>query len=187
MRVAVFISGAGSNLQALIDDFSTNDNSSIALVIADSYKKAEKGIVRARTANIPAWIVKYNDYPKKKNAEEQIQKWLDEYRIDFIVLAGYMKILSPEFVTRWNKKLINLHPSLLPAFPGATAIQESYDYGVKVAGVTVHYVDSGVDTGEIIDQMSFRVPDNCSIEEYEKEIHSIEHALLPKVAKKLIS
>ena len=186
MRVAVFISGTGTNLQALINSLSLpNIPSSIELVISDSYDKAAKGLKKATNADISVRVINYN--LGKENAEYQINKWLEEYQIDFIVLAGYMRILSLSFTKKWSEKLINVHPSLLPAFPGISAIQQAFDYGTKIIGVTVHYVDEGIDTGKIIDQISCRVEDSWTIEDYEKQIHSMEYVLLPKVVAKIIS
>lgn len=186
MKIAVFISGTGSNLQALINSLSPPDvPASIELVIADSYDKAARGLERAREASIPAWVVDYHPIKNKAFYEAEINNWLEEYQIDFIVLAGYMRILSPDFTKKWAGNLINVHPSLLPAFPGLNAIQQAYDYGTKVIGVTVHYVDEGVDTGKIIDQMSCRVSDYWTFEDYENQIHMMEHVLLPGVVKQI--
>lgn len=186
MRVAVFISGTGTNLQALIDDLSTpHSPASIELVIADSYDKAKLGLEKARNANIPAWVADFHFNKDKSFWEAQINDWCEEYQIDFIVLAGYMRILSAYFTKKWEGKLINVHPSLLPAFPGKNAIQQAYDYGTKIIGVTVHYVDAGIDTGKIIDQMSCRPPDHWTISDYEKQIHSMEHYLLPSVVREI--
>jgi len=186
VRVAVFISGTGTNLQALINCLSLPDiPASIELVIADSYIKAAQGLKRAHEASIPAWVVDYHPTKDKAFYEAEINKWCEKYQIDFIVLAGYMRILSPDFTKKWNGKLINVHPSLLPAFPGINAIQQAYDYGTKIIGVTVHYIDEGVDTGKIIDQTSCRVQDWWTFEEYEKQIHMMEHFLLPGIVARI--
>lgn len=184
MRVAVFISGRGTNLQALIDHLSGSDIT-IELVITDSSDTAAMGLKKAEAANIPTRVINYKWYSDKAAAENKISDCVKEYDIDLIVLAGYMKILSPEFTKKWAGKLINLHPSLLPAFPGLNAIQQAYDYGVKIIGVTVHYVDEGVDTGKIIAQKCYRVREEDTIDDYEKIIHKIEHWFLPAVVKLL--
>lgn len=182
MRVAVFISGTGTNLQALINCLSLPDiPASIELVVADSYDKAAPGLEKARNAGIPAWVADFHSIKDKSFWEAQINDWCEQYQIDFIILAGYMRILSAHFTKKWEGKLINIHPSLLPAFPGKDAIQQAYDYGTKIIGVTVHYVDEGVDTGKIIDQMSCRVQDYWTFEDFEKQIHMMEHFLLPGV------
>ena len=189
MRVAVLVSGTGSNLQSLINhSFLDNCPYTIDIVIADSYDKASKGLSRAISAKIPVYVaeyVAYKDYSAKENAELQISEILKSRGIDLIVLAGYMRILSPEFVKQWEGKIINLHPSLLPAFPGLHAIEQAYNYGVKVVGVTVHYVDEGMDTGKIIAQQSCLLKESWSLDDLETAIHSIEHRLLPEVVRKL--
>ena len=184
MRIAVLISGGGTNLQALIDYTFTNPVS-IGLVLADSFDKAEQGLKRSMKAKIPSQVVDYKNHETREDAEKEITKILTEYNIDLVVLAGFMKILTPQFVNKWKSKLINLHPSLLPAFPGKTSIKDAFDYGVKVTGVTVHYVDEGTDTGQIIEQMACKIEDDWSLEELEQQIHNMEHYILSRVVDNL--
>ena len=106
--------------------------------------------------------------------------------VELIVLAGYMRIIGNTLLTMFPRKIINIHPALLPAFPGAHGIKDAFEYGVKVFGVTIHYVDSGIDTGEIIDQASFHINGTETIDEVETEIHAIEHKLYPATIQKLL-
>lgn len=193
MKVAVLISGGGSNLQALIDYENTpiypakspDGLTKIELVIADSSNKAKVGLKRAKDANIPTHVVDYKKYKKRITAEKKINELLIDHDIELVVLAGFMKILSPAFVNKWKGKLINLHPSLLPSFPGTTSIKDAYEYGVKITGVTVHYVDEGMDTGSIIEQVMCRVEDDWSLEDLENKMHWVEHQLLPKIVRRI--
>jgi phosphoribosylglycinamide formyltransferase-1 len=179
MNIAVFVSGNGSNLQAIIDAKKNEQiKSEIALVISSN--KDAQALKRAQQENIKTEIFVSNEYSSKENRDYAILKKVQEYNIDLIVLAGYMRILSDEFVEAFQNKIINIHPSLLPAFKGAQAIKDSFDYGVKQTGVTVHFVDKKLDHGPIILQEAINVSENQTIEEVEEAIHKKEHILYPK-------
>ena len=113
--------------------------------------------------------------------------WLDQHQVDLLVLAGFMEILSPEFIRRFQGRIVNVHPSLLPAFRGIRAIEQALDYGVRVMGVTVHFVDEGVDSGPIILQQAFELPYSAELEAIEESVHAIEHELLPRAIRLLAS
>ena len=176
VRIAVLVSGGGTNLQALIDAVLENKIDGEIVFVASNRMKAY-GLERARNAGIDAECIK---------DEALLISKLEEYKVDLIVLAGYLAILSSDFINKFENKIINIHPSLLPAFKGKDAIQQAFDYGVKVMGVTVHYVDNGMDTGKIIAQDSFNVMPMDTISDVEKNIHAIEHRLYPEVLRKLL-
>jgi formyltetrahydrofolate-dependent phosphoribosylglycinamide formyltransferase len=123
---------------------------------------------------------------EREAAEAQMTSWLEQAGTDLVVLAGFMRILTPFFVRRWRGKLINIHPSLLPRHPGAHGLEDSYDSGDTELGITVHWVDEGVDTGEVIEQRSFARHAKMTLEEAEFRIHQLEHELYPAVVKRLL-
>ena len=174
MSIVVLISGSGTNLQAILDA-----GIPIKFVMSDNHNAY--GLERAEKRNIPTL-----SQPKLGLLEKSITKLCIANKVNLIVLAGFMKLLSSEFVKRWEGKIINIHPSLLPAFKGAHAIEQAFDYGVKVTGVTVHYVDGGMDTGPIITQQVVRVAKRDTVETLEEKIHKVEHKLYPKVIKNLL-
>jgi len=185
MKFAVFISGNGSNLQAIIDAVSEGYLSGeIALVVsnkADAY-----GLTRAEKANIPALCIDPKAFTSKEIYEQAIVEELKFRQVDFIVLAGYMKILSPYFIQVYRDKILNIHPSLLPSFKGAHAISDAFDYGVKVTGVTVHFVDEEMDHGAIIAQQIVEIKEDESLDDLEEKVHKVEHSLYPKIIQKFI-
>jgi phosphoribosylglycinamide formyltransferase 1 len=124
-----------------------------------------------------------DDYPDRAGRDAAIADWLEQREVELVVLAGYMQLLSPEFVARFRNRIINVHPALLPSFPGLEAVQQALDHGAKVTGVTVHFVDEGVDSGPIIFQQPVPVPPSRDWEELEEQIHATEHTLLPEAIK----
>jgi len=178
MAIAVFVSGTGTNLQAMIDDADID----IEVVITNRHAKFVSALRRCESAGI-SWISYLNDM---KNLEKYTTKTFEEKNVELIVLAGFMKLLSPAYVKRWEGKIINIHPSLLPSFKGAHAIEQAFEYGVKYTGVTVHYVDEGMDTGSIIAQQTVKVAKRDTLETLEEKIHKVEHKLYPKVIKDLL-
>lgn len=178
MAIAVFVSGTGTNLQAMIDDADID----IEVVITNRNAKFVSALRRCESAGI-SWRSYLNNM---ENLEKYTTEIFEERKIELIVLAGFMKLLSPAYVKRWKGKIINIHPSLLPAFKGAHAIKQAFEYGVKYTGVTVHYVDEGMDTGSIIAQQTVKVAKRDTIETLEKKIHKVEHKLYPKVIKELL-
>ncbi len=179
MRFAVFISGYGSNLQAIIDAVKQNQiKAELALVV--SSKKEAYGLKRAEQAGIKTLFVDPVEFANRQSYDRQVLIHLKEEKIDFIVLAGYMRILTPFFVKKYPKRIINIHPSLLPSFRGVTAIKDALTYGVKITGATVHFVDEKMDHGPIILQESIKIALEDTKETLEQKIHKLEHRILPK-------
>ncbi len=174
-RVGVLISGEGSNLQALLDQVHGHDGVEVACVA--SSRAGARGLERAAAAGVDSAVFARADHADRDAA---LGDWLDDHRVDLIVLAGFMEILSGPFIRRFEDRLINVHPSLLPAFPGVRAIEQALAYGVKVSGVTVHFVDEGVDTGPVVLQEAFELPYARGVEEVERLTHEVEHRLLPR-------
>jgi phosphoribosylglycinamide formyltransferase-1 len=180
-NIAVLISGEGTNLQALIDTVHGREGIEIVAVAASTAEAA--GLVRAQRAGVETGIFALADYEGRVERDEALADWLHERGADLLVLAGFMELLTPEFIRRFQGRMINVHPSLLPAFPGVRAIEQAVDYGVKVAGVTIHFVDEGVDTGPVLLQEAFDVPYHRDIAAIEERVHQIEHGLLPRAVR----
>jgi phosphoribosylglycinamide formyltransferase 1 len=179
--IAVLISGEGTNLQALIDSVHGRDEIEIVAVAASTAEAA--GLARAQQAGIETGVFALADHRSREERDEALADWLDERHPDLLVLAGFMELLTPEFIRRFRGRMINVHPSLLPAFPGVRAIEQAIDYGVKVAGVTIHFVDEGVDTGPVLLQEAFDVPYHRDIAAIVERVHQIEHGLLPRAVR----
>jgi phosphoribosylglycinamide formyltransferase-1 len=180
-RLAVLASGTGTNLQALLDKVHGSDG--IEVVAVASNKPDAKALARARDAGIETEVFRVDDYPDRTSRDVALADWLDEREVHLVVLAGFMEILSSGLIDRFRGRIVNVHPSLLPAFPGVRAIEKALDYGVRVTGVTVHFVDEGVDSGPIIMQEAFELPYHRDIREVETRIHEIEHELLPRAVR----
>ncbi len=176
MKLAVLASGTGTNLQALLDQVQGRDGIEIVAVASD--KLDAPALERARAAGVPARSFPTGEYPDRSARDAAMAAWLAEQRAELVVLAGYMQLLSPEFLARFPERVINVHPALLPSFPGLQAIQQALDYGVKVFGVTVHFVDQGVDSGPVILQRAVEIAAPSSAQEVEDTLHEIEHQLL---------
>lgn len=179
-KLAVLASGRGSNLQSIIDKLHLSEKE-IEVSCVISNKKGAQALKRAEKNQIPFYLIDEKIYNNKEDYEQEIIKVIDENDIDLIVLAGYMKILSARFVKHFQDKIINIHPSLLPAFPGLDAQKQAVDYGVKVSGCTVHFVDEGVDSGPIIKQKTVKVNYQDNEESLSQKILKYEHQLLPEV------
>jgi phosphoribosylglycinamide formyltransferase-1 len=179
--VAVLASGTGSNLQALIDKVHGRDG--IEIVCVGSNKATAQALGRARDAGIETGVFSADDYSDRAARDDALGDWLDEHGVHLVVLAGFMEILSPGLIARFHGRIVNVHPSLLPAFPGVGSIEKALDYGVQVTGVTVHFVDEGVDSGPIIMQEAFELPYHRDIHGVEKRVHEIEHELLPRTVR----
>jgi len=179
MNIAVFCSGRGTNLQAIINAVKKGKlNVNIALVISDN--KQAYALKRAKRAKIKNIFIDPKQFSAKADFEAKIIEHLEAEKIDLLVLAGFMRILSSAFVAKFKNSIINIHPALLPAFKGAHAIKDAFDYGVKVAGVTVHFVDELTDHGPIILQKALKIEEVDTLESLEKKIHKIEHNLYPE-------
>jgi phosphoribosylglycinamide formyltransferase 1 len=175
--IVVLVSGEGSNLQALIDTVHGGD---VQIVGVGSNRAEARGLERARAAGIETAVFAAGDYSDRAERDDALADWIDAQGAQLVVLAGFMELLTPGFIARFPNRIVNVHPALLPAFAGIHAIEQALDYGVKVAGVTVHFVDEGVDSGAIILQRSFELPYSRDIAVVEQQVHQIEHELLPR-------
>ena len=182
LRVGVLVSGEGSNLQAILD--TVHGREGIEVVAVASNRAEARGLQRARSAGVETGVFPGAAYARRDDRDTAMGDWLEERGVQLIVLAGFMEILGTAFINRFAGRIVNVHPSLLPAFPGLRAIEQALDYGVKVMGVTVHFVDEGVDSGAIILQEAFDVfPYSGEIAAIEERVHEIEHRLLPRAVR----
>jgi phosphoribosylglycinamide formyltransferase-1 len=181
MKVGVLASGAGTNLQALLDQVHERDG--IAIVAVASDKPAALALGRARDAGVPVRVFPAADFVGRAERDDAMADWLVSQEVELVVLAGYMQLLSGSFLTRFPSRVINVHPALLPAFPGLAAVRQAVDYGVKVFGVTVHFVDEGVDSGPVILQRAIELPDASDPDDVLALLHPIEHELLPEAVR----
>jgi phosphoribosylglycinamide formyltransferase 1 len=178
LRVAVLASGAGTNLQALLDQVHGRDGIEIVAVASD--KPEAPALDRARRAGVEVAVFAGADYGDRLERDLAMADWLAARGVELVVLAGYMQLLSDEFLARFPDRVINVHPALLPSFPGLTPVQDALTYGAKVFGVTVHFVDGGVDSGPVILQQAVEVPNPLDAEAVLERLHPIEHELLPE-------
>ena len=176
MRVAVFASGSGTNLQAIIDA----DIQTIEIAVVFTNNPDAYAIERAKKHNIQVEIIDHKNYKTREEYEKHIIKVLGPYKLNLIVLAGFMRIFSTVFVRAYKNKIVNIHPALLPSFPGINAGRQALEYGVKYTGVTVHFVDEGVDTGPIILQSVVEIEDEDTEDTLLEKIHEVEHRIYPK-------
>jgi phosphoribosylglycinamide formyltransferase 1 len=181
MNVAVLASGAGTNLQALLDQ--VHRRSGVGIVAVASDKPAARALDRGRAAGVAAAAFPIEQYADRGERDRTMADWLAERQVELVVLAGYMQLLSSEFLERFPQRVINVHPALLPAFPGLGAVEQALAYGVKVFGVTVHFVDEGVDTGPVILQRAFELPDAREPSDVLGSLHAIEYELLPEAVR----
>jgi phosphoribosylglycinamide formyltransferase-1 len=178
-KYAVFISGNGSNLQAIIDSQNKGEiKAELALVISSNPKAF--GLKRAEKAGIKFLVFDPANYTNRQSVDRDIVIILKEHKIDFIVLAGYMRLLTPYFIKHYPNKIINVHPSLLPSFKGASGIKDAFTYGVKQTGVTVHFVNEKMDNGPIIMQDTVKINEEDTLETLEEKIHRVEHRIYPQ-------
>jgi phosphoribosylglycinamide formyltransferase 1 len=177
-RIAVLASGTGTNLQAILDRLHGRDGIEVACVASNT--PDARALERASTAGVETKVFERAGHPDRGSRDAALADWLAERDVDLIVLAGYMELLSGEFVNRFRNRIVNVHPALLPSFPGLDAVGQALAHGVRVTGVTVHLVDEGVDSGPIVLQQAIRVPYTRDRAQLEKEIHRVEHELLPE-------
>jgi phosphoribosylglycinamide formyltransferase 1 len=180
-RVGVLVSGEGTNLQALLDSVHGADD--IEIVCVASSRAGARGLGRAEAAGVDTAVFAKGEYHDRDARDAALGTWLDDRSVDLIVLAGFMEILGGPFIRRFARRIINVHPSLLPAFAGVGAIRQALDYGVRVMGVTVHFVDEGVDSGPVMLQEAFELPYPRDIDAVEAEVHTVEHRLLPQAVR----
>ena len=181
-NIAVFASGFGSNFSAIAQAVNGKKiKANLALLVCDQPKAAV--LKKAKRAKVRAVLVLRSNFTGKKDFEAQIIRHLKDNHIGLIVLAGFMRILSPEFVNSYKGRIINIHPSLLPSFKGEQGIKDAIDYGVKVTGVTVHFVDEEMDHGPIILQQPVGISDKDTMKTLEARIHKLEHKLYPEAVR----
>jgi phosphoribosylglycinamide formyltransferase 1 len=178
-RIVVLASGSGTNLQAILDQLH-GGKEGIEVVGVGSDKQGAMALERASRAGVETAVFPASDYKDRAARDRALGDWIEERGADLVVLAGYMQLLTPEFVARFRNRAINVHPALLPAFPGIDAVQQAIDHGSKVTGVTVHFVDEGVDSGPIIMQRAVEIAPSRNWDETEERIHTTEHELLPE-------
>jgi phosphoribosylglycinamide formyltransferase 1 len=181
MKVGVLASGTGTNLQALLDRVHGREGVEVVAVASD--KSGARALERARSAGVASAVFARTDYPDRRARDDAMAGWLADQGVELVVLAGYMQLLSPGFLQRFPGRVINVHPALLPAFPGLDAVKQALDYGVKVFGVTVHFVDDGVDTGPVILQRAVEVPGARDPDDVMAMLQPIEHELLPRAVR----
>jgi phosphoribosylglycinamide formyltransferase-1 len=183
MRVGVLASGAGTNLQAILDE--VHGRGGVEVVAVGSDQPAAQALERARAAGIATAVFPREAHADRAARDAAMADWLAERGVELVVLAGYMQLLSPGFLARFPDRVINVHPALLPAFPGIRAIEQGLAYGVKVFGVTVHFVDEGVDSGPIIFQRAIELPAAREPGDVHAALRPIEHELLCEAVRRI--
>jgi phosphoribosylglycinamide formyltransferase 1 len=182
LKVAVLASGTGTNLQALLDHVHGRDG--IAIVAVASDNPEAPALERAASAGVPTRVFQRSEFGGERGARDRaMATWLREHGTQLVVMAGYMQLVSDEILDRFPDAVINVHPSLLPAFPGIDAVSQALAYGVKLFGVTVHFADAGLDTGPVIMQRSISLPDARELDDVLPHIHAIEYEMLPEVVR----
>jgi phosphoribosylglycinamide formyltransferase 1 len=187
-RVAVLISGTGTNLQALLDTvhgqhIGPGSAGTVEIVCVASSRADAAGLARAERAAVETGVFAIADHADRAARDRALGDWLEERGVELIVLAGFMELLGPEFARRFANRIVNVHPSLLPAFPGVGAIERAVEHGVRVTGVTVHYVDEHLDNGPILFQETLDLSYPARIDEIEQRVHALEHRLLPSAVR----
>lgn len=180
-RVAVLASGTGTNLQAILDQVHGRDGIEVVAVASD--KPGAMALDRATDLGIETEVFPADGFDDRAARDEALGGWLSDREVDLVVLAGYMQLLSSGFIMRFDGRIVNVHPALLPSFPGLDAIGQALEHGVRITGVTVHFVDDGVDTGPIILQRPVPVPPDRDRASLEEEVHAAEHELLPEAVR----
>jgi phosphoribosylglycinamide formyltransferase-1 len=177
-RIVVLASGGGTNLQAILDRL--HGKQGVAVVGVGSDKPGAFALERARSAGIATAVFARDEYADRRSRDAAMADWIESLGADLIALAGYMQLVDSEFVGRFRGRIVNVHPALLPSFPGLDAIGQAIEHGVRVTGATVHFVDEGTDTGPVIAQRAVEVPANCESAELERTIHAVEHEIFPE-------
>lgn len=184
-RFAVVLSGEGTNLQAILEALRAGRLAG-ELAVVLSNRPGARGLERARRAGIPAEAIDHRAFSSRAAFDAELTRRLERHAVELVVLAGFMRVLTPGFVRSWADRILNLHPALLPAFPGLDAQAQALRAGVKISGCTVHFADEGVDTGPIIAQRAVAVLPNDTVESLSKRIHLQEHALYPLVIDRVL-
>lgn len=184
MNIALFGSGNGSNVQAIMDNVQSGKlDVTIAAVVCDRPKAFV--IERAKQANLPILVSSPKDFTSREAWEWHVIDFLKQHQVDFLVLAGFMRLLKQPLLQAYSSRIINIHPSFLPEFPGMNSIRDAHETGVKETGVTVFYVDEGIDSGKIIDQERISIHPDWTLEELETAVHQVEHRLYTKVIQQI--
>ena len=179
INIGVLVSGRGTNLQSIIDAIKEGKiEGRISIVISDNRKAF--ALKRAEKSNIETRYIDFKSFKNREDYDKKIVEYLKEKDVDLVVLAGYMRILSPYFIKMYKNRIMNIHPALLPSFPGLHAQRQAVEYGVKVSGCTVHFVDEGVDSGPIILQKAVEVEDGDTEESLAERILKEEHQIYPR-------
>ncbi|RFB10214.1 phosphoribosylglycinamide formyltransferase [Bacillus sp. HNG] len=185
-KIAVFASGSGTNFQAIMDSIKEGRLAAkIELVVCD--KPGAKVIERASKEWVETFVFSPKEYPEKSLFEAEIVEKLRAKNVELIVLAGYMRLIGNTLLQAYRNKIVNIHPSLLPTFPGKDAIGQAYRAGVNMTGVTIHYVDEGMDTGPIIAQRELAIEPGDTLESIEEKVHDIEHEFYPQILQSLVT
>ena len=179
IKLGVLASGQGTNLQAIIDASLKGEiEAEVSVVISD--KREAYALKRAEEHSIPAIFINRGDFSSKEEYEREIIKNLQKHEVSLVILAGYMRVVGKEFAKEYKGKMMNIHPALLPSFPGLKAWEQAYNYGVKVSGVTVHFVEEGVDTGPVILQRAVEVKEDDTLDSLLQRIHQEEYKIYPQ-------
>lgn len=185
-NIAIFASGSGSNFQAIVDAVQAKElTANISLLVCDN--PGAYVIERARAAEIPLFVFNAKDYQSKADYESEMALLLKNKNVDLVVLAGYMRLIGPTLLGEYQGRIINIHPSLLPEFPGKDAIGQALTAGAKWSGVTIHYVDEGMDTGPVIVRERVKIEDNETRESLQWKIQAVEHKLYPSILQMLLT
>ncbi len=179
-KIGVLVSGGGSNLQSIIDSIEAGKIDGVSISVVISNKEDAFGLTRAQKHNIPPVVVKHGDYPDREEFETELIRVLDEHEVDLVVLAGFMRVLTPLFVSYYHHRIVNIHPAILPSFPGTHAQQQAFDYGVRFSGCSTHFVDEGTDTGPVILQAIVPVLPDDTVDTLGSRILVEEHRIFPE-------
>ncbi|HEX3242500.1 MAG TPA: phosphoribosylglycinamide formyltransferase [Solirubrobacterales bacterium] len=177
-RLCVLASGSGTNLQAILD--TVHGHEGIEVVGVGSDTPGAMALERARATGVETALFPREEHPDREARDAAMADWIEGLDADLIVLAGYMQLLCAPFVARFRNRIVNIHPALLPSFPGLDAIGQALEAGAEVTGVTVHFVDEGVDTGPVIAQREVPIPADCDRARLEASVHAVEHELYPE-------
>ncbi len=180
MRVGVLVSGSGTNLQALLDAETRGQLAPATIVCVVSNRPGARALERASAAGVAAVVVDHKHHAGREPFEDAVAEILHAHRVEAVVLAGFMRVLTARFLARWPDRILNIHPSLLPAFPGVDAQRQALEHGVKITGATVHLVDAGLDAGPIVLQAAVPVLDGDDLDTLRARILEREHELLPR-------
>lgn len=186
ISLAIFASGSGTNFQSIVDATKNGSvHATVKVLVCD--KKEAKAIERAQNEGIATIVLSPKDFSSKVEYEKAILQQLSELKIDWIILAGYMRLIGETLLQAYEGRIVNIHPSLLPSFPGKDAIKQAFQAKVKITGVTVHFVDEGMDTGPIIDQEAVRIEKEDTYDSLHAKIQRIEHVLYPKTIQRVVT